>query len=110
MNQQQIDTSAYAAPFRTSLRDGKLAKHLMDALVVAYSVGNTLLTDGFRPYRITVQGAVPVIWVEHSPRCRTLCGVVKTVSNLPDEGPTTIMAARVGGAQVQWRVEKKHAN
>lgn len=101
-----IETSAYAHPSRQLDLHGKLSRALLDALATAYSVANTLISDGYRPYRITIQGAIPTVWIHPTTRCRHLRGVTKTISNLPGQGRTVTMASRLGGAQIQWTINR----
>lgn len=105
MQNHSIETLAYANPAKQIDISGKVSRALLDAIAAAYSAANTLISDGYKPYRITIQGTVPVVWIHPTTRCRHLHGVTKIISNLPGEGRKTTMASRMGGAQIQWTIQ-----
>ena len=105
MNTHQLESCAYGH-YNPKARDknGKLSKALLDAIAIAAHEAKGLIDKGFSPYRITVQGATPTIWVRNTNHCKRLQGVTKIISNLPGQGRVIVMACRIRRAQIQWSV------
>lgn len=105
MNTQELESYAYGN-YNPQSRDknGKLSKALLDAIAIASHETKRLIDEGFSPYRITVQGVTPTIWVRNTGHCKKLQGVTKIISNLPGQGRVIVMACRIRRAQIQWSV------
>lgn len=109
MNAHQLESYAYNHHNpKAKDKNGKLNKALLDAIAIAAHETKRLIDRGFSPYRITVQGVTPTIWVRYTGHCKRLQGVTKIISNLPGQGRVIVMACRIRGAQIQWSIQGDH--